>query len=316
MAKTIEKEKNFLSIITCVQNDEKKIKDFLLFTDSIFKEKFEAYEFIIVDNNSEDGTKKIIENIASEIHGNLTIVDLAWVHSLENAMLAGIDLAIGDFLMEFDTVNIDYSAETVMDIYYKCLEGFDVVAASPKGNSNFSSKLFYRQLRSISYRKMDLRTESFRIISRRALNRIMKSSEKIRYRKAAYHYSGFNTSILLYSSSNYSNKSNLRFSDKINLALDVLVNYSDFATKSVVNISLFFIFLTLVSLGYTIYSYLTYDNIQSGWTTIMIFLSGSFAGVFAILAVLAKYLTSIIIEIQDKPKYTYRGLDRISKKKY
>ena len=48
-------------------------------------------------------------------------------------MNAGRDIAIGDFVYEFDDIFVDYDEKVIMDVYYKLLTGNDIVAASSKG---------------------------------------------------------------------------------------------------------------------------------------------------------------------------------------
>lgn len=313
--KSLNKEKNFVSIVAYLKNNENDIQNFSIELDRLLKEKFEAYEFVFVNDNSEDNTKQKLKEISDSLTGNVVVIDLAYDHGLEVAMLAGVDFAIGDFIFEFDTVKINYNLDDILKIYYKSLEGFDIVSATPRGVQNRSSQIFYRFLNSVSYRKMELTTEIFRIVSRRALNRVLKNKEKLRYRKALYHYSGFNTFIYEYEPINQ-NKivSNLSIKEKINLGLDVLVNFSDIGIKIAINISILFLLITLFTLSYTIYSYLTLDKIQSGWTTMMLFMSVSFSGIFFVLAILAKYMTVTMIEIKDRPSYVFKGVDRLSKK--
>lgn len=76
--------------------------------------------------------------------------------------------------------------------------GYGIVAAVPDSKIKFSSKLFYRILNKVSYRNMELITENFRIVSRRATNRTMSKKGTFKYRKALYQYSGFNTKIMRY----------------------------------------------------------------------------------------------------------------------
>ena len=313
--KNLNKEKNFISIVIYLKNNEKEIQNFTLEIDKLLKEKFEAYEFVFVNDNSEDKTKEKLKEISDSLTGNVVVIDLAYRHGLEVAMLAGVDFAIGDFIYEFDSIIINYDLKEIINIYYKSLEGFDIVSATSKGISKKSSQLFYKVLNSVSYRKMELTTEVFRIVSRRALNRILKNKEKLRYRKALYHYSGFNTFIYEYEVTNENIiEANLTLKEKINLAFDVLVNFSDIGTKIAINISILFLLITISTLGYTVYSYLTIDGIQSGWTTLMLFISISFSGIFFVLAILAKYMTVVMLEIKDRPSYVFKGIDRLSKK--
>ena len=313
--KDLSKEKNFISVVAYLKNNENDIQNFALKLDELLKDKFEAYEFVFVNDNSDDKTKSKLKEISDSLNGNVVVIDLAYSHGLEVAMLAGVDFAIGDFVFEFDTVKINYDLEDVLNIYYKSLEGFDIVAATPKGIQNKSSQIFYSFLNSVSYRKMELTTEVFRVVSRRALNRVLKNKEKLRYRKALYHYSGFNTFIYEYEPISKNRVvSNLSIKEKVNLGLDVLVNFSDIGIKIAINISILFLLITLFTLSYTMYSYLTLDKIQSGWTTMMLFMSVSFSGIFFVLAILAKYMTVTMIEIKDRPSYVFKGIDRLSKK--
>jgi len=314
-AEYISKEKNFISIVIHFKNEEDHIQKFLLSIDGLLKEKFEAYEIIIVNNNSDSSALQSVKGIVPDINGNVILVDLAWDHDLETAMLAGINVAIGDFVMEFDSPKIDYDNHEVWSIYQKCLEGYDIVAASSNHPVKFSSKLFYNYLNKVSYRKMELTTESFRIISRRALNRVLQSTQKLRYRKALYHYSGFDTHISYYKPINAERpEQDISIREKMKFAMDILVGYSNIGTRIASGLSFFFFILSLLAVAYTIYSYLTYEGIQLGWTTTMLFLSGSFTGIFLILALLSRYLVVILREVQNSPDFIYKSVDRLSNK--
>lgn len=311
----LDKEKNFISIVVYIKNVENKIEEFVKKLDFFFDEKFLSYEFVFVNDNSTDKTKERLKDISDSLIGNVVVVDLAYNHGLEIAMLAGMDFAIGDFIFEFDSVDINYDLAEIMNLYQKSMEGYDIVAASPEAKLSFSSNIFYKLLNSVSYKHMNLTTEIFRVVSRRAINRILRNKEKFRYRKALYHYSGFNTYIYKYkvvNNINIENKMSLK--EKFNLAFEILMNFSDLGAKLAINISLLFLLFTIFGLGYTVYSYLVLDKIQAGWTTMMLFMSISFSGIFFILAILAKYMTIIMSEVKDKPNYIYRNVDRLSKK--
>lgn len=313
--KILNREKNFVSIVVYLQNNEREIEYFLKSFDKFLVDKFDAYEFVLVDDSSTDKTKTKIKDISGSINGNVVIIELAYKHGLETAMLAGTDFAIGDFVYEFDSPIINFNLIEIMNVYKKSLEGYDIVAASSNTPIELSSRLFYSYLNKVSQRRMELTTEYFRIVSRRALNRVFKNKEKLRYRKALYHYSGFKTLIHTYEVINdEKQKARLNLTEKMQLGSDVLVNFSNIGMRIAINISIFFILMTFLVLAYTMYSYFTLDSIQLGWTTTMLFLSGSFSGVFLILAVLAKYMTVIISEIKDKPSYVFRGVERTGKK--
>ena len=199
-------------------------------------------------------------------------------------------------------------------MYLKCLEGYDIVSAVPDSKIKFSSKLFYRILNKVSYRNMELITENFRIVSRRAINRTMSKKGAFKYRKALYHYSGFDTKIIRYKKTKDYSVDDLNIIDKIKFASNVLVYYSNIGTKICGLISLIFLLLSISGFFYAIFSYIFHDNVVSGWTTTMLFLSGSFTGLFIVLMFISKYLDIILTEIKNNTSYTYKSVDKFQKK--
>ncbi len=309
------KEKNFISIVVYLRNSQNTVQDFLYKVDNLIKEKFEAYEFVLVNDNSEDNTVDKVKEIEDDINGNIILINVAWKHKLELAMLAGVDLAIGDFVYEFESTIMDYDTNVIWEAYEKAMTGYDIVAVSSDKPLKLTSKLFYSFINKVSYRNLELTTESFRLISRRSLNRILRSKEKLRYRKALYQYAGFESTSIQYKSisSERSYEDNGLY-EKFGLATDVLIGFSDFGLRISLTLSLIFFIISILVGGYTVYSYLTVKEIAAGWTTIMMFLSISFTGMFFVLAFLSKYMTAILIELQDRPNYTYKSVDRLSRK--
>ena len=108
-------------------------------------------------------------------------------------------------------------------------------------------------------------------------------------------------------------KEDFRLGDRISLAGNVLVYYSNIGTRISLWLSLIFFMLSMAVIGYTLFSYVIKGAaIQPGWTTTMLFVSISFCGVFAILAVLSKYMEVLLREAQIKKPYSFKSIDRLS----
>ena len=73
----------------------------------------------------------------------VNIIHMSFFHGLESAMNAGRDLAIGDFIYEFDTAYVDYPSELIMEVYDKLLEGNDIVSAGTRDHVRMTSGFFY-----------------------------------------------------------------------------------------------------------------------------------------------------------------------------
>lgn len=315
MKNNIEKDNNFISVVVYMRNCEGTIESFIKTVDTILSAAFKSYEFILVDDCSNDCSINKVNELTGSITGNISLIKMSYYHGLESSLCAGVDFAIGDFVYEFDTTCINYDASLILQAYNTALTGYDVVAASDCHRSRSTSTLFYTLLSRVSYKKMKLTSETFRLVSRRAINRTTKNENRLEYRKALYHYSGLESKILYYEPiNNIIPKNKLSFRQRRNLAYDVLINHSDIGIRIAGFISIIFLLFAIVAVVYTIVMYLTLESIQPGWATTMFFLSVSFGGLFFILFVISKYLTNILIEVRKAPLYVYKSIERLTKK--
>lgn len=310
----INKEKNFLSAVIYVNNNEDKIADFLRQLNDIFSENFEKYEIICVNDDSCDGSVKIIKNMAGQMKNCvLSVINMSYFQGIEASMNAGVDLAIGDFVFEFDNIDMDYDINLVMEIYRHSLKGYDIVSAS-NSNSTFFSKIFYKLYNKSADIKYKLNTETFRIISRRAINRIHSMSKTIPYRKALYANCGLSIDTIFYKSNNRQKKkkSKKMVRYRQDTALNALILFTDIAYRTVMYITILMMLLTISVIIYTITVYVNGKPVP-GFTTIMLVMTGSFFAVFAILLVIIKYLSLLVELVFMKQKYTIQSIEKITK---
>ena len=117
-----DKEKNFISAVVYVHNNEDEIEYFLKSINEKLASNFEKYEIICVNDYSTDDTVKIINNISKEFQNTtVNIINMSYKQGLEKSMLAGVDFAIGDFVFEFDSDRVtiyDPNQENSEEVYY------------------------------------------------------------------------------------------------------------------------------------------------------------------------------------------------------
>ena len=310
----INKEKNFVSACVYVYNVEHIIKDYLDMLTNVLSKNFEHSEIILVNDYSNDNTvNKIKESVTNIDNVSVTLINLSYYHGVEMAMMAGEGLAIGDFVFEFDSTELDYNEEIIMNVYKKVLEDIDVVAAVPEKKEKLSSKIFYMIYHRFSENRAVLHTESFRVLSRRVINRVNSMSKTIPYRKAVYVNSGLK--YFLYPYKPLSNN-NAKKDKKVNkfrskLAIDTLILFTDFGYK----VSMLMTFIMMfVSVFVAIYSVITYlnNNPVAGWTTTILFLSLAFFGLFAVLSIVIKYLQLIINLVFKRKNYSYENIEKLT----
>ena len=70
--------------------------------------------------------------------------------------------------------------------------------------------------------------------------------------------------------------------------------------------------VTLIVTVYTVVVYLSGSPVE-GWTTTMLFLGFGFFGMFAILAMVLKYLSILVDLTFKRQKYVFESIEKISK---
>lgn len=304
------KEQVFISAIVYVRNEENNIASGLEKLNNSLSENFNNYEIILINDASSDKTLLNARIAKDYLLGNLTIINLSRRHGIEKAMNAGLVKSIGDFIFEIENINYDYSLDLLHTLFKTAIAGNDIVAASPNTGLSLTSKLFYKLVNNFSYLKLDLKTESIRIVSRRALNAMLNLREKVRYRKALYAYTGFKKHLISYDPlyKVKSDKSKLN-RENISTAFDVIVSFSNIGLKISHYLSIVFLLFSLFMAGYAIYNFFFNKNIVQGWTTLMILISFGFTGLFFIVGMIGEYISRILIEIQNRPFYTTSSIE-------
>lgn len=306
-------EKNFVSVVVYVQNHEKYIADFIDKVTTILKENFERSEIIFVNDYSVDSTVSIIKEKLKKI-GNIacTVINLSYEHQIERAMVAGQDIAIGDFVYEFDTPIIDYNINKIMELYYACLKGFDIVSASPNINK-VSSKLFYKLFEKYSKNNIILNSERFRVISRRGINRIKNISQTIPYRKAIYFNCGLKAKNISFTSENNMAQelSVLSTPQRVDFATDNLLFFTNIGWKISSFMSVSMVLFSVIIGLYTFITWIVNKNVAIGWTTTMMFLAIAFSGIFILLTIVIKYLSLILFVNTNKQDYVFESVEKV-----
>lgn len=299
------KEKPFVSIVVYLHNSSKDVDNFLRKINQVIESKFEYFEYIMVDDFSEDGTYEKAIEIAKAMKIKVSIIRLARKHNKELALLAGADKSVGDYIFEFETPIIDYPLEIINEMFDKTKEGYDVVTLEPTKRT-FSTKIFYYLFNKFSYIDYDIYTERVALYSRRAMNSILNINEKIRSRKALLFLTGFVKTNIKFAPINKKYRDTRRFFEKVQLAIEFLVSYSSIGTKLPIFLSIVFILFSISASFFALYIRFFKSGIVSGWASMIIFLSISFAGVFFILGILSEYISKILKESINTPLYTIK----------
>ena len=290
------KEKNFASAVIYVHNAENRITRFLSTIIEIMENNFEHSEIICVNDSSDDSSlQKIKETSEKASITSVSVVNMSYFQGLELSMNAGIYMSIGDFVFEFDNTILDFNPDMIMEIYRKSLTGVDIVSASADRKEKFSSKIFYKVFDRYTNLSYKMTTESFRVLSRRVLNRVDAMNKTIPYRKAVYANCGLKTANVKYTVVNTVDRETDRKEEnfRTDLAVDSLLLFTEVGYSFSKLMTVLMMIMSVFMIIYSITIYATSTPV-AGWTTTILFLSVAFFALFGILTVIIKYLQLLV----------------------
>lgn len=313
-----KKEKKFISLVVYLHNVEDYIKYFMKTVIPVCESHFQEFEVVCVDDGCSDGTVEKLKEYLEENQTNamVNVIHMSFFQGLESAMNAGRDIAIGDFVYEFDDVFVDYDPDIILKVYDKMLEGSDIVAASSKGKLRFTSRLFYSLFNMTSRSNSRIGPEIFRIVSRRAINRIKSMGQYIPYRKAVYSNCGLKMSTLHYDSRDVKArvKNKTVVSERTALALDSFIYFTNVLERLSMIVCGIFLVITVCMGIYIVSNFFNDYKPVEGWLSTMGFLALGFFGVFALLTIILKYLSVTLNLIFKQQRYLVADIEKVVKK--
>ena len=307
------KEKNFVSAVVYCCNDATGIGSFIQCLDLALYTNFLKYEIIVVNDASDDNSSSIIKEYAHKANEGIkehtiTLLNMSYRQGLEASMNAGVNLAIGDFVFEFDSICDDFDMSLLMDVYHHSLKGYDIVSARRAEKGRWTSRRFYTIFNHYARLQHAIGTETFRLISRRAINRIHSITQNIPYRKAAYANCGLAVDSIIYRPVKKINKK--KYNDSWRVAIESLLLYTDVPFRATIILA---IFMLVVSVAVGLYAviYRLLSNPVEGWTTTIFFMSFGFSGLFIILAMIIRYMQTLVRLNFRKKDYLFESIEKL-----
>jgi len=221
---------------------------------------------------------------------------------------AGIDHCNGDWVVVMDC-DLQDRPEEIPRLYYKALEGYDIVLAD-RGHrqhhwlKRLGSWLFYRIFSYLADIDYDGQSGNFRIMSRVVVENFRTIREQLRFFGGLVHWMGFSTAIIPVCHEESSiGKSTYTFRKLFKLAIDTIIAYSDKPLRLSIKFG-FVMALFSFSYGiYIVYRAIAYGVPVAGWSSLMV--SIYFVGgiIVAVLGILGLYLGKCFDEIKKRPLY-------------
>ena len=312
----------FLSIVLVLSDDRsfsqllKRLSDIHAYVENHFQD----YEYILVNNSSNSIDPSLSIDLNEAIKQNTFILNLSNPVHFNNAVLAGFDRSNGDYTIILEDHFIE-NPSIIGALYDKSKEGNDVVYL--KGNrkklgplSKFINRQFFKIIAKHSKLELDSYAHNTRIISRRALNSLLKLRENVRFMKALYAVVGYPSAYIEVEETVHHTDRTVR--EQFRTSLIAITSFSNFLRSLMLRIFLLSIgILVLVTINTLLVKFTNYDifgdyhEAVPGWAFLVILSSIFFAITCLNLYIISIYLSNIYEEIKKRPLYIIKSAIRI-----
>lgn len=314
---------SFLSVVAVLQSQGqiRMLKDWLTSVYAALNGHFSDFEFVLVNNHCNlSAIDAAIQPLPEDLRKNIFLLNLSAPVNRDNALLAGLDRANGDYavIFEFDFAG---APQLIAEMWEKSQAGFDIVylRASERQLPWLQRLLyatFYGILQRYSNLRIDPRAHHSRIISRRALNSLLRLRENSRYLKAIYALVGYNSTAIEVEQPLYP-EPETTFGDHFRTALVAITSFTSFLRSLLLWI---FIGSCLVA-GLAVFNAVKvkltnvdifgeYHQTVSGWAYLVVITSIFFAITCLNLYIMSIYLSNIYSEIKNRPLYIIESVKR------
>jgi glycosyltransferase involved in cell wall biosynthesis len=271
------------------------------------KEFTSDYEIILVDDDSQDGSWEVIDHECT-INDKVIGIKLSRNFGQHSAITAGIDKASGEWIVVMDC-DLQDIPEEIPNLYYKALEGYDIVLARRAIRKDtfikkYFSRLFYKILEYLTGIYQDEAVANYGIYHFKVIKAVVSLRESIRYFPSMVKWVGFKiTKIDVEHGSRTIGKSTYNFNKLLSLSLDIILAYSVKPIKLIIKfgflVSLFSFFAAII---YFI-QWLRGSILVVGYASLIISICIFSGIIISTLGIIGLYIAKTFEGVKNRPIY-------------
>ena len=266
-----------------------------------------SYEIIMVDDccpqNSWEEIVKVCEK-DKKVKG----IRLSKNFGQIKAITAGLDQSRGDWVIVMDC-DLQDKPESIIELYNKAQEGYDVVFARRKGRKDAwltkkLSKLFYKVYDYFTDGNFDSSICNFSISKRKVIDSYCRMREHNRAFVMFVRWLGYNqTAIELEADERFEGKSSYNFKKKLRMAFEIITSQSNKPLLFSVKAGFVIALLSFVYIIYLVVRTIAFGDVLVGWTSIMASIYLITGILLCAIGVTGIYIGNIFEEAKNRPIY-------------
>lgn len=295
-----------ISIVSPVYKAEELIEQLVERISSTVEKITSDYEIILVDDRSPDNSWEKICKTGAE-NSKVTGIQLSRNFGQHYAITAGLDYANGDWVVVMDC-DLQDVPEEIINLFEETKKGYEIVLArrtdrKDKFSQKFFSFFFYKFLNYLTGIKHDQKVANFGIYHKKVIKSIIAMRENVRYFPIMVRWVGFNVGYTDVKHALREGETSYVLKKRINIALDVILSYSDKPLRLFVKLGMFISFTSIIVSCYYFIQWLLGKTIIMGYTSLIIsiwFLSGI---ILAALGIIGLYVGKTFQDVKKRPIY-------------
>lgn len=271
----------------------------------------EDFEIVLVNDGSPDDSLALAIKLA-EADPHIRVVDLSRNFGHHRAMMTGMAHTCGDYVFAID-IDLEEQPELLLEFWQAMKQsGADCVYGRQierKGKffEKWSGHFYYRFLNMISNVKIPENALMAKLMTRQFVNSLLEYKERSVFLGGLLALTGYRQ---LGVPCRKSSKGTTTYTlpKKINQAID---SVTSFCSRPLYYIFLLGVGISAVSgfgICFLLFKKIFYDNIFTGWISLMLTLCLGFGLIISILGILGLYLARIFDEVKQRPYVTVRKI--------
>lgn len=309
----------FLSIVAPCHNEEEGLREFCRRASAAAQSVAgDAFELILVDDGSSDGTWEIISELAAKVPQVLG-VRLLRNHGHQLASTAGLSASRGERILLIDA-DLQDPPELLLMMMPIMERGADVVYGQRtrrEGETWFklaTASLFYRTLSRLASVTIPRDTGDFRLMRRRVVDILLAMPERDRFIRGMVSWIGGRQVALPYErDARFAGTTKYPLRKMINFALDAITSFSTTPLRIATWLGMISAGIAMALLVYTFIRWLQGETV-TGWSSIMAAVSAFSAIQLICIGIIGEYLGRLVQESKKRPMFMIeailRGNDR------
>jgi glycosyltransferase involved in cell wall biosynthesis len=312
----ITSSKKLISIIFSFRNEEKNLPELLSRIAKIFENSLSSkyeLELIFVNDSSSDNSLNILVEKSKILP--IKVLTMSRRFGVGPCVIAGLESSMGDVVIYMDS-DLQDPPELIPELIQKFESGFDVVHTQRikrLGESQFKvrvTSIAYKIINYFAEIDLPLNAGDFKLLSRRAVNKVIEMKEKDPYIRGLSVWIGFNQTLLQYvRQPRHSGKTQFRLISKGPI-FEFIRGITSFSTVILFSSLLAGFAGLMISLGlilYVIYAKLS-GFVTSGVTTIVLTISTLSSIILISNGILSIYVAKLFEQTKNRPLYIIESI--------